>query len=277
MYSLTRGVDLYAVRNVVNVDVPTTVRGYIHRVGRCARAGNSGTALTLCTPKEEECMGHIIESQTGEGALSALKKLPMQMADVERFQYRVKDAERGLTKKVVWKYRVRELQKEALKSDKLKNYFTEHPEEKLALQKRLRELQPKNKHSTLLTLPSYLVPGSFLSANPVQQAARDEAAKHGLKGSFKPKQQNLRKSPLERYKNTKNKLLRSMSMGELRDHMLQKNARMVKAGARADELPPLSHRKLRRLKTGKFVKQVGRHPGAISSGGNRRRRHGRKK
>jgi len=218
-------------------------------------------------------MGQIIESQTGAGALSALKKLPMQMSDVERFQYRVTDAERGLTKKVVWKYRLREIQREALKSEKLQNYFTDHPEEKLALQKQLRELAPQKRASTLGSLPSYLVPGSFLLANPVQQAARDEAAKQGIKRTFK--QQKKRWSPLKKhtpFANRQNSLLRSMTMAEVREHMLQKNARMMKRGARADELPPLSERKLRALRRGKKVGMPSFYPG-LNSGprGNNRK------
>merc|ERR1711874_921811 len=47
-YSLTRGVDLHGVSTVINADMPVTVRDYVHRVGRCARGGASGTALTLC-------------------------------------------------------------------------------------------------------------------------------------------------------------------------------------------------------------------------------------
>ena len=39
----------------------------------------------------------------------------MQISDAERFRYRVEDMARGLTKKVVAKYRARELQLEAIK------------------------------------------------------------------------------------------------------------------------------------------------------------------
>ena len=48
------GVDLKGVATVLNADVPPTARDYVHRVGRCARGGQSGTALTLCTHEEEQ-------------------------------------------------------------------------------------------------------------------------------------------------------------------------------------------------------------------------------
>ena len=41
------------------------------------------------------------------------------MSDVERFRYRVEDMARGLTKRVISQYRMRELQLEALNSEKL--------------------------------------------------------------------------------------------------------------------------------------------------------------
>jgi ATP-dependent RNA helicase DDX51/DBP6 len=46
---MARGIDLGTVGLVVNYDVPTTVMGYIHRVGRTARAENDGVAVSLVT------------------------------------------------------------------------------------------------------------------------------------------------------------------------------------------------------------------------------------
>eukprot|EP00397_Hematodinium_sp_SG-2012_P022934 GEMP01023801.1.p1 GENE.GEMP01023801.1~~GEMP01023801.1.p1 ORF type:complete len:728 (+),score=208.86 GEMP01023801.1:84-2267(+) len=47
-----RGIDLPEVEAVVNYDVPTHLRTYVHRVGRTARAGRSGLCLTLLFRKE---------------------------------------------------------------------------------------------------------------------------------------------------------------------------------------------------------------------------------
>jgi ATP-dependent RNA helicase RhlE len=49
-----RGIDVEALPHVVNFDVPAQAEDYVHRVGRTARAGAVGTALTLASPAEEQ-------------------------------------------------------------------------------------------------------------------------------------------------------------------------------------------------------------------------------
>jgi len=47
------------IRMVVNFDVPNDPETYVHRVGRTARAGARGLALTLLSPDEWLLMGDI--------------------------------------------------------------------------------------------------------------------------------------------------------------------------------------------------------------------------
>ena len=47
-----RGLDVDDISHVINYDVPVTPDEYVHRVGRTARAGRSGVAVTLITPSE---------------------------------------------------------------------------------------------------------------------------------------------------------------------------------------------------------------------------------
>jgi superfamily II DNA/RNA helicase len=47
-----RGLDIAGVANVINLDVPTQSKAYLHRVGRTARAGAKGWATTLVTEHE---------------------------------------------------------------------------------------------------------------------------------------------------------------------------------------------------------------------------------
>ena len=42
-----RGLDISGVEVVVNYDPPSSLSGYLHRIGRTARAGSSGRAVTF--------------------------------------------------------------------------------------------------------------------------------------------------------------------------------------------------------------------------------------
>jgi ATP-dependent RNA helicase RhlE len=54
-----RGIDVDNIELVVNYDVPVDPEVYVHRVGRTARAGAQGLALTLMSPDEWLAMGDI--------------------------------------------------------------------------------------------------------------------------------------------------------------------------------------------------------------------------
>jgi ATP-dependent RNA helicase RhlE len=54
-----RGIDVDDIELVVNFDVPADPEIYVHRVGRTARAGAQGLALTLMSPDEWLLMGDI--------------------------------------------------------------------------------------------------------------------------------------------------------------------------------------------------------------------------
>ncbi len=47
-----RGIDIHDVSHVVNYDLPYTAKDYVHRIGRTARAGRGGMAISLVTPED---------------------------------------------------------------------------------------------------------------------------------------------------------------------------------------------------------------------------------
>lgn len=47
-----RGIDIDGVTHVINFDLPNVPESYVHRIGRTARAGNAGMAISFCDASE---------------------------------------------------------------------------------------------------------------------------------------------------------------------------------------------------------------------------------
>ena len=69
-----RGIDVEGISHVVNFDLPHVPEDYVHRIGRTARAGASGHAVTLAAPEErlqlaaiERLVGNSIPCETVAG------------------------------------------------------------------------------------------------------------------------------------------------------------------------------------------------------------------
>jgi superfamily II DNA/RNA helicase len=54
-----RGLDIPAVSHIFNFDVPHHADDYVHRIGRTARAGRTGTAISIVTPLDQKSMAAI--------------------------------------------------------------------------------------------------------------------------------------------------------------------------------------------------------------------------
>ncbi|EAW96283.1 DEAD-box helicase 47 [Homo sapiens] len=85
----SRGLDIPHVDVVVNFDIPTHSKDYIHRVGRTARAGRSGKAITFVTQYDVELFQRI-EHLIGK----KLPGFPTQDDEVMMLTERVAEAQR---------------------------------------------------------------------------------------------------------------------------------------------------------------------------------------
>jgi ATP-dependent RNA helicase RhlE len=47
-----RGIDVDGVTHVINFDLPNVPESYVHRIGRTARAGKAGVAISFCDAEE---------------------------------------------------------------------------------------------------------------------------------------------------------------------------------------------------------------------------------
>ncbi|HUZ91864.1 MAG TPA: DEAD/DEAH box helicase, partial [Methylocella sp.] len=54
-----RGIDIDGVTHVVNFELPEVAEAYVHRIGRTARAGAAGTAISLCDGAEQSLLRNI--------------------------------------------------------------------------------------------------------------------------------------------------------------------------------------------------------------------------
>ncbi len=92
---LARGIDIDDITMVVNYDVPHESEDYVHRIGRTARAGGDGKAVTLVSEKEQRKFG-MIEQFLGKEVRK--EELPEPLAS-EAPAYRPGKASRTAGKK----------------------------------------------------------------------------------------------------------------------------------------------------------------------------------
>ena len=172
-YGVSRGIDFQNVASVLNFDLPVSSKSYTHRIGRTARAGKTGMALSFVVPADlyrkhkpttfptaehdEEVLKKIRFHQEKKG--KEVKPYHFDMKQVDAFRYRMNDALRAVTRIAIREARTRELRQELLKSEKLKRHFEENPEDLHHLRHdgelRAARIQPHLRH-----VPEYLMPSN---------------------------------------------------------------------------------------------------------------------
>ncbi|UYZ75697.1 DEAD/DEAH box helicase [Moraxella bovis] len=98
-----RGIDISAISHVVNYDLPRQVEDYVHRIGRCGRAGRTGVAMNLCSMDDRRQLGHInryLNREMKEEVVAGLepKRVAPSAKDKDgrrERQYRTERYERG--------------------------------------------------------------------------------------------------------------------------------------------------------------------------------------
>ncbi len=86
---LARGIDIDDIRIVINYDVPRDCDDYIHRIGRTARAGSKGRAITFVSEEDQEFFGRIeafIEQEVPK------LEVPAELGDAPAYEPKKKKA-----------------------------------------------------------------------------------------------------------------------------------------------------------------------------------------
>ncbi|KAH9987765.1 P-loop containing nucleoside triphosphate hydrolase protein [Russula compacta] len=168
-YGIARGIDFLDVACVLNFDLPTSARAYTHRVGRTARAGRGGTALSFVLPTsefgkhkavggvpstrhDEEVWERIARAQRG-----CVREYVFDKKQVDAFRYRMEDALRAVTRYAIREARLKEIKQELLASDKLKAHFEDKPND-LEYLKHDKPLHPTRVQPHMKHVPKYLMP-----------------------------------------------------------------------------------------------------------------------
>jgi ATP-dependent RNA helicase RhlE len=76
-----RGIDIDKLSHVFNYDIPEFAEAYIHRIGRTARAGLGGTALSFCDPEELSYLSSI--NRLIKRPISVVDDHPYKMIDIK--------------------------------------------------------------------------------------------------------------------------------------------------------------------------------------------------
>jgi ATP-dependent RNA helicase DDX56/DBP9 len=218
-YGVARGVDFHRVSFVVNVDFPKTPTAYRHRIGRTARGGRSGVALSLVsndkTSSDEEFLQSVQEDQpriplvqaaaTTQGLTPAAATeedskaddapveqsqpvlLDFNLLEIEGFRYRVEDVSRAVTRKAVREARSAELKAEILNSERLQQHFDHNPADAKLLQHD-RPVAVLQAAEHLKHVPKYLLPKGMQVANLNKKRKKRKASSASQRASKDPLQ-----------------------------------------------------------------------------------------
>ncbi|CAK9296042.1 unnamed protein product [Gordionus sp. m RMFG-2023] len=175
-FRASRGLDFQRISNVVNFDFPKTVKSYIHRVGRTARADNNGTALSLIKDEECEIFKKVEKYLNPKNSTfnilePIIKTFNVPIKQLDGFRYRSTDAYKSITRILIKEARFKEIKTEILNNEKLKIFFHNNPHD-FAVLRHDNALNIKNSlvksqvASHLKHIPDYLIPNAFKELTP---------------------------------------------------------------------------------------------------------------
>jgi ATP-dependent RNA helicase RhlE len=77
-----RGIDVDGITHVINYELPNEPESYVHRIGRTARAGNDGAAISFCSGDERDYLNDI--EKTIRLSVKIVRSHPLHSAEAEK-------------------------------------------------------------------------------------------------------------------------------------------------------------------------------------------------
>ncbi|XP_046843701.1 probable ATP-dependent RNA helicase DDX27 isoform X2 [Xenia sp. Carnegie-2017] len=207
----SRGLDVVGVKTVINFSMPNSIKQYIHRVGRTARAGLSGRSISLVGENGRKLLKEIVKE-----ARNPVKSRVIAPEIIEKFKKKLKSFEDDVQEILKQEKEDRELRISEMEVSKAKNMIMHRGEIEsrpprvwfqVDSSKEDKKTSKKSRKSTKLKNEKKLEPDELKAIHFQQYLRREEKRKNRKKRlhAFSSDDKDLSAKPTKKRKKTASK------------------------------------------------------------------------